>query len=858
MKKNTWNLVLGLIILPLFVCGQAKTETDKIFDDAYFLWEDGKYIPSLEKMIYLLEGNSPDQYLDRIALRTGELYQVNELSVDGSSARFTQTGKYAIWNQIVEGKEMAFYQQLETGVSKSLEGRDLIIDEISEKGYFLRTSESPELLAAVDEVVRTRANFRTDRTSFIVANQNLNYIIGKNTRLMQLDLKSGRETAFHPNSMLISEFISTGDKLILIAAPSDDLANPAVYEWDGTSVKILAKPNGYLDRLQMMDNGALVANFTNNNPMPLAPGSDRVAPAISGKTFVYYNNKEYALDGVPSGVATQGGQILSFGRDGDQSVFYLAQLQNGEYVSEVVFQTSEIIGLPVLSPNGKYAAFEEKVQDDYEIMLLDIASNEITRVTREIQHDRLPQFVGSDHLLYIKGEPRHRRSFLYSVKDAREVKLFHNNTVRTIAPEYQWTADPSGNGLIIQSERDGNTITPERGLYHLDLTRKVSKADLLARLKTNLSIEKALLANGEKMYLPVRDQVAATVANVNVSRIYDYAKTLYSFDSKFVTRPGNLEAAEYIYSKFEEFGYSPEYQWFKPGNLQGFKDGLTANVIATLPGKVNPELVYIISSHYDSVDRGPGADDNTSGTTAMLEAARVMQGLELPFTVVFAAFTGEEAGLLGSREYVRRAVEDNLKIVGALNNDMLGWMNNQRLDNTIRYSNPGIKDMQHAAAMLFTDLITYDAVYYKSTDAQAYYDAYGDIVGGIGSYPVLGNPHYHQSTDKLETISHKLVAEVSKTTVATLILLASSPSRINGLEATNRQGGGLNATWQKSPESFVTDYIIEYENITGEIVRKITSEVEIELEDANDNAEIRVKARASNKTEGWDWARLLK
>ena len=855
MKKNIWNLVLGLIILPLFVCGQAKTATDKTFDDAYFLWEDGKYIPSLEKMINLLEGNSADQYLEKIALRTGELYQVNELSVDGSSAKFSKTGKYAIWNQMVDGKEMAFYRQLGSGTAKSLEGRDLIIDENSEKGYFLRTSESPELLAAVEEVVRTRANFRTDRTSFIVANQNLNYLIGRNTHLMQLDLKSGRETAYHPNNMLISEFISSGNKLMLIAAPSDDLANPAVYEWDGKKLNLLAKPNGYLDRLQLMDNGALVANFTNTNPMPLAPGSDRVTPAISGKTFVYHSSKEYALDGVPSGVATQAGQILSFGREGDQSVFYLAQLQNGEYTSALVFQTSEIIGLPVISPNGKYAAFEQKVQDDYEIMLLDIASKEITRVTREIQHDRLPQFVGSDHLLYIKGEPRHRRSFLYSIADATEVKLFHNNTVRTIAPEYQWTSDPSGKGLIIQSERDGNTITPERGLYHLDLTRKVSKADLLARLKTNLALEKALLANGEKIYLPVRDQVAATVANVNVSRIYDYAKTLYSFDSKFVTRPGNLKAAEYIYSKFEEFGYSPEYQWFKPGSLQGFKDGLTANVIATLPGKVNPELVYIISSHYDSVDRGPGADDNTSGTTAMLEAARVMQGLELPFTVVFAAFTGEEAGLLGSREYVRRAVEDNIKIVGALNNDMLGWMNDQRLDNTIRYSNPGIKDMQHAAAMLFTELITYDAVYYKSTDAQAYYDAYGDIVGGIGSYPVLGNPHYHQSTDKLETISHKLVAEVSKTTVATLMLLASSPSRINGLEATNRQGGGLTATWQKSPENFVNDYLVEYENTAGKIVSTITTENKIDLTDAKGNAEIRVKARASNGTVGWDWAR---
>ena len=750
---------------------------------------------------------------------------------------------------------MAFYQQVGVGTAKSLDGRDLIIDEDAEKGFFLRTPITTELEAAAEEVVRTRANFRTDRTSFIEANQQLNYLIGTSTRLVQLDLKSGREVAFHPSNMVISDFISSDGLLYLVAAPSDDLANPALYSWDGENINLIAQPKGFLADLQIMNNGAVVANFTNNNPMPLAPGSERVSPEISGKSFVYHNNKEYALDGVPVGIAIENGQILSFGRNDDQSIFYLAKLENGAYQSEAVFQTNDIIGLPAISPNGKYAAFEQKVQDDYEIMLLDLESKDITRVTREIQHDRLPQFVGSDHLLYIKGEPRHRRSYLYSIADKEHVKLFHNNTVRTIAQEYQWTVDPSGQGLIIQSERDGNTITPERCLYHLNLNQKVSKTDLLSRLKTNLAFEKALLANGEKIYLPIRDQVAATVANVNVSRIYDYAKTLYSFDSKFVTRLGNLKAAEYIYSKFEEFGYQPEYQWFKPGNLQGFKDGLTANVIATLPGKVNPELMYIISSHYDSVDRGPGADDNTSGTTAMLEAARVMQGLELPFTVVFAAFTGEEAGLLGSREYVRRAVEDNIKIVGALNNDMLGWMNDQRLDNTIRYSNPGIKDMQHAAAMLFSDLITYDAVYYKSTDAQAYYDAYGDIVGGIGSYPVLGNPHYHQSTDKLETISHQLVAEVSKTTVATLMLLASSPSRINELEVMTRQGGGLLVNWQKSPENYVTEYIVEYENAGGETVRKTSAANRIELADANVLSEIRVKARASNGTEGWDWAR---
>ena len=123
-----------------------------------------------------------------------------------------------------------------------------------------------------------------------------------------------------------------------------------------------------------------------------------------------------------------------------------------------------------------------------------------------------------------------------------------------------------------------------------------------------------------------------------------------------------------------------------------------------------------------------------------------------------------------------------MHVAGALNNDMVGWTNDARLDNTIRYSNPGIRDVQHGAAMLFTRLITYDALYFKGTDAASLYDAYGDVIGGIGSYPVLGSPHYHQSTDLLEFENHQLILETSKTTVASVMLLASSPSRLTNLK----------------------------------------------------------------------------
>ena len=105
-----------------------------------------------------------------------------------------------------------------------------------------------------------------------------------------------------------------------------------------------------------------------------------------------------------------------------------------------------------------------------------------------------------------------------------------------------------------------------------------------------------------------------------------------------ITQPGNQKTGEFLFNTYRSFGYQPGYQWFEPRNALG---GRTANVVATLRGTVNPELVYVVSSHYDSVAAGPGADDDTSGTAALLEAARVLARHPMPATIVFASFTGE-------------------------------------------------------------------------------------------------------------------------------------------------------------------------------------------------------------------------
>src|SRR5690606_18210914 len=101
---------------------------------------------------------------------------------------------------------------------------------------------------------------------------------------------------------------------------------------------------------------------------------------------------------------------------------------------------------------------------------------------------------------------------------ARRTRLFHNNTIRTVAPEYEWAPSPDGTKVLIVAERDGDTVSPERGVYLVDLAQRVSREEVLARIAENLAAETALREKGERIYAPVRTAVADAVADVSTAR----------------------------------------------------------------------------------------------------------------------------------------------------------------------------------------------------------------------------------------------------------------------------------------------------------------------------------------------------
>ncbi len=833
---RTTVLALSLLILPAAVRAQVD---ETAFQSARNAWEHGDFIMALETYQSLLQGPHAEAWIDSVALATGELFQVREVAEDGRSVRFSFDGRYAAYEtgdallattHVIRTDDLAEVA--------TLNGRSLRFSPNSSRAVYLQLEDVAEVSEAVQSVQRTSG--AGDRRAAGFAQMEFRRTVARYSRIKVLNLETGEAHGVPWVGLLYDVSYGATDSVIVFTGQPDDGSplNFGLYLLSEQSAEPvpLTERRGFRLELNALPGGRFFSYRSGNQRFVIRD---------------LQTNQDHVFEGLDQAFSSDGTKLAFAARDGDVYSIKLVDL-HGDLTPATIARGVHRLRHPTFSPNGASIAFQMHTGVDFEIYVYSLSDGETQRVTRYVQHDIFPLFVTDTLLLTVRGEGRHRRSFLWNLQNGQSTKLFHNNTVRTIAPEYEWTVSADGSMILIVSERDGDTVSPERGVYLVDLTLRVTQDELLQRIQWNLEAERNLRAAGEQMFAPAAESVRAATTRVSHSRLYEYQERLFSFGSKFITEPGNQLAAEYIAQKLREWGYEPELQEFDA------RDSIpTANVIATLPGTVHPDVVYVVSSHFDSVRRGPGADDNTSGTSVLLETARILADSPLSATVKFAFFTGEEAGLRGSREFMRRAVADSLNIVGALNNDMVGWSGDGRLDNTIRYSNAGIRDVQHAAAFLFSDLVTYDAKYYKFTDAHAYYEVYGDIVGGIGSYPVLGNPNYHQPSDELETVDQDLVAETAKTNIASIMLLASSPSRITGLTQIGREGDTVELEWDPSPEGDVADYVVTYQSADDMTALEATVQTNrIRISEAAAGTVVAVKAVNTRGLRGWDWARL--
>jgi hypothetical protein len=115
----------------------------------------------------------------------------------------------------------------------------------------------------------------------------------------------------------------------------------------------------------------------------------------------------------------------------------------------------------------------------------------------------------------------------------------------------------------------------------------------------------------------------------------------------------------------------------------------------------------------------------------------------------------------------------------------------------------------------------------------------------------------HQATDLLEHESHELITETSKATMATLMLLASSPSRITNLKVGSYSGTRAELTWTPSPEKGVASYIVAHGPVSDPMRHRVTvAQPRVTLQPIAPDTIVSVKAVNARGLEGWDWARV--
>ncbi len=245
------------------------------------------------------------------------------------------------------------------------------------------------------------------------------------------------------------------------------------------------------------------------------------------------------------------------------------------------------------------------------------------------------------------------------------------------------------------------------------------------------------------------------------------------------------------------------------------------NVVAWLPGR-DTSRVVVIGGHFDScvcsvnsmdaTSDAPGADDDGSGTVAVMELARVVgkrfpQGLEQ--SVAFVLYTGEELGLLGSTIFAERLAREGKTVTAAFTDDIVGNViaDDGRVDSTsVRVF--AVDSLALGGSELARYVWAAGATYQPGFEVIPVLRL--DRLGRGGDHapfhrqgiPALrfserleNYKRQHLVTDELDFVNFGYVAKVARLNLATVVSLASAPSRpTRTAYARDRASGGQSFT----------------------------------------------------------------
>jgi Zn-dependent M28 family amino/carboxypeptidase len=272
-------------------------------------------------------------------------------------------------------------------------------------------------------------------------------------------------------------------------------------------------------------------------------------------------------------------------------------------------------------------------------------------------------------------------------------------------------------------------------------------------------------------------------------------------DGRGIGTPGLDASAEYIARAFARIGLS---QPFPDGYFQAFTIDPTApaaahtgiggaavkNVVGVLPGR-GPLAgqVLVIGAHYDHLGFGGpnaldpdstgivhnGADDNASGTAAVMEVARLLRGRLRGDrrTIVFVTFTAEEEGLIGSAYYVQHPVAPLDSTVAMLNFDMVGRLRNDKLIAMGAETAPEFTPLLDSLNAAYTFNLQASGDGWGPSDQSSFYAAKIPVIMLFTDL----HADYHRASDDFATINTEGEGRIAAFAADLAVALATRPER---------------------------------------------------------------------------------
>jgi hypothetical protein len=284
------------------------------------------------------------------------------------------------------------------------------------------------------------------------------------------------------------------------------------------------------------------------------------------------------------------------------------------------------------------------------------------------------------------------------------------------------------------------------------------------------------------------DAVSSTLLIHHVCKLQDDDSLAYCnpLGTRYSYATAQLEeAAHYLHDHYVALSLTVTYD---PFSYAGHEMN---NVVAELPGVgAEKDHIYVLCAHYDSISGtpysvAPGADDNGSGSAAVLEAARILSQYRFNRTIRFINFAGEEEGLLGSAHYAQVAAQRGDLIDGVINLDMIAYESVPPNDHivevhagidpaSIALADALVSNINDYGLLLAPQTLTLTATT-RSDHASFWNQGYPAILG-IEDFFQDANPYYHSVNDTLANMQTSMMVEYTKACVATLAELAAGTS----------------------------------------------------------------------------------